>query len=267
MYTIGEFSKITGLTIKTLRYYHEEELLVPTHIDPQTNYRYYAENLVETAHSITFLRELEFPISEIKGLLLQKNDSEQLLDVIEKQKSVLQERLRKTKKLIQRIEQYVIEERSYLTMRPTDFEIEEKVIPPTLIAGVRMKGHYNECCKGFSKIARSFARYFNGKPLMLQYDGEYREDADFEACMPISQQKQVPGIDVRELPECRAVTLVHKGPYEQLGRSYARVLKYMHDKGLKMQIPTREIYVKGPGMIFKGNPNNYLTEIQIPVQI
>jgi effector-binding domain-containing protein len=41
----------------------------------------------------------------------------------------------------------------------------------------------------------------------------------------------------------------------------------MHDKGLKMQIPTREIYVKGPGMIFKGNPNNYLTEIQIPVQI
>ena len=29
-------------------------------------------------------------------------------------------------------------------------------------------------------------------------------------------------------------------------------------------LPTREVYVKGPGLIFKGNPKNYLMEIQLP---
>jgi effector-binding domain-containing protein len=31
-------------------------------------------------------------------------------------------------------------------------------------------------------------------------------------------------------------------------------------------LPTREVYLKGPGMIFRGNPKNYVTEIQIPVE-
>ena len=39
----------------------------------------------------------------------------------------------------------------------------------------------------------------------------------------------------------------------------------MKDKGYRILMPTREVYVKGPGMIFKGNPKNYLTEIQILV--
>ena len=34
MFTIGEFSKITGMTVKTLRFYHEEGLLVPSFIRP-----------------------------------------------------------------------------------------------------------------------------------------------------------------------------------------------------------------------------------------
>jgi len=47
-----------------------------------------------------------------------------------------------------------------------------------------------------------------------------------------------------------------------LGRSYAKILKQAD--GRNIALPTREIYIKGPGMIFKGNPRNYLTEIQLP---
>ena len=102
---------------------------------------------------------------------------------------------------------------------------------------------------------------------MLHYDSEYREDdADFEACMPIRKGKAADGISVRELPGGRCVALVHKGPYEQLGRSYAKILGYIKDKGYEVAMPTREVYLKGPGMIFKGNPRNYLTEIQILVR-
>jgi effector-binding domain-containing protein len=58
---------------------------------------------------------------------------------------------------------------------------------------------------------------------------------------------------------------VHKGPYDQLGPSYARVLKYAKEKGYTIASPTREVYIKGPGMFLKGNPKNYITEIQLPI--
>ena len=41
MYKIGEFSKMSKTTIKTLRYYENEGLLMPSYVDPYTNYRYY----------------------------------------------------------------------------------------------------------------------------------------------------------------------------------------------------------------------------------
>ena len=130
-----------------------------------------------------------------------------------------------------------------------------------------MQGHYSDCGKGFATIGRKFGRFINGKPLLLHYDTEYKEhDADFEACMPLRQRKIVDGVAVRELPGGRFVTLVHKGPYDQLGRSYAKVFKYVKDRGYGVTSPTREVYLKGPGMIFKGNPEKYLTEIQIPVE-
>ncbi|HEX2972276.1 MAG TPA: GyrI-like domain-containing protein, partial [Tepidisphaeraceae bacterium] len=128
------------------------------------------------------------------------------------------------------------------------------------------KGRYSDCGKAFAKLGRSLGRYISGKPLLLHYDTEYREeDADFEACMPLRQRKEVEGISVRELPGGRCVSLIHKGPYDQLGRSYARILDYVKSKGYTIVSPTREIYIKGPGMIFKGNPKNYLTEIQMLV--
>ena len=69
MFTIGEFSRITGLTVKTLRFYHEEGLLEPTSIDDQTGYRYYDASLVELARTIAFLKSLDFSLAEIEMLL------------------------------------------------------------------------------------------------------------------------------------------------------------------------------------------------------
>src|SRR5262245_35411117 len=94
---------------------------------------------------------------------------------------------------------------------------------------------------------------------------EYKEIADYEACMPIKSGQPRDGIDVRDLPAGRCVSLLHQGPYEQLGRSYEKALAYAKAKGYCLVAPCREVYLKGPGMIFKGNPKNYLTEIQLMV--
>jgi effector-binding domain-containing protein len=51
-----------------------------------------------------------------------------------------------------------------------------------------------------------------------------------------------------------------------LGRSYAKLLSAAEERSWKIAPPTREVFLKGPGLIFKGNPRNYLTEIQLPMQ-
>ena len=62
------------------------------------------------------------------------------------------------------------------------------------------------------------------------------------------------------------MTILHKGPYDECGRSYERLLKYIKEKGYEATAPCREVYIKGPGMIFKGNQKNYVTEIQMMVK-
>ena len=84
--------------------------------------------------------------------------------------------------------------------------------------------------------------------------------------MPVRKAKATDGIAVRELPGGRCVALMHKGPYNELGRSYAKILGFIKERGFEVVLPTREVYVKGPGMIFRGNPKNYLTEIQMVVK-
>src|SRR6185503_1386719 len=126
---------------------------------------------------------------------------------------------------------------------------------PMLIAGIRMKGKYKDIGAGFARLGRAVGRYICGKPLCLYYDGEYRaEDADFEPCFPIRKEITAEGITIRTLPTARGLTLMHRGRYDQLGRSYAKILQHASERKMIIALPTRELCVKGPGMIFKGNP-------------
>ncbi len=148
-----------------------------------------------------------------------------------------------------------------------EFEIEEKEVETMLIASYRMKGKYSEVGKGFGVLAKNLGREINGKAMCLYYDGEYKEDdADIEICFPVRKGKDAEGISVRELKGGRCVSLIHKGAYEFIGESYKKIFGYINERDYKTFVPSREVYIKGPGMIFKGNPKNYLTEIQIFIQ-
>jgi len=148
------------------------------------------------------------------------------------------------------------------------FTVEEKQLDSMLVAGMRRQGRYEECGGAFSILARTMGRHIAGKPLCLYYDGEYRdEDANFEPCFPIRRADDAPaGISIRTLAPARCLSLVHLGPYAQLGRSYKKILAEANRRGCRIVLPSREVYIKGPGMIFKGNPRRYLTEIQLPIQ-
>jgi DNA-binding transcriptional MerR regulator/effector-binding domain-containing protein len=268
VFSIGEFSKITGLTVKTLRFYHEQALLHPSSVDEQTGYRYYDRSKIETARVITLLRGLDISLEEIREILRGAGDDADLRDVMERQRSAIEGKIRRYRAIVRSVDRFLEQDNeARCLMARASFQVEEKIAEPILIAGIRTKGRYSDCGEAFARIGKRFGRSINGKPLLVLFDFEYREDdADFEACMPIRSGTPVDGISVQELSGGDCVALLHKGPSEQLGRSYARLLEYTQEKGFEVVLPTREIYHKGPGMIFRGNPKNYLTEIQMLIK-
>src|SRR5438046_2208456 len=110
MYTIGEFSRITGLTVKTLRFYHDEGIVVPGHVDPSSNYRYYNDDDLERARVAAYLRGLEVPIQEVKEILRAAEDSH-LTDVLERHKQAIEDRMKHYRKVIRSLDSFVERER------------------------------------------------------------------------------------------------------------------------------------------------------------
>jgi len=266
-FSIGEFSKITSLTIKSLRLYHEKGILIPSEIDEFTKYRYYDKVNYETALSIKILRKFDFTLAEIKEILDECDDESNLLEQLQSKFSQIQMKIIRYKEISNSLENTITMEKENKMKTEENFEIENKEVKTILIAGYKMKGKYSDIGKGFSLLSKKFGRYINGKPLGLYYDGEYKEDeASFEACIPIRKGKEEEEFSVRELKGGKCFVLIHKGPYENLTESYIKLYTYVNEKGCKKILPTREVYIKGPGMIFKGNPKNYLTEIQIFIE-
>lgn len=67
--TIGAFSRLTRLSIKTLRYYHEVGLLEPAVVDPDSGYRYYQPGQAHSAHLVRRFRDLGLPVADVKAVL------------------------------------------------------------------------------------------------------------------------------------------------------------------------------------------------------
>lgn len=78
MYKIGEFSKIVNMSVRTLRYYDEINILKPGYVDNFSNYRYYTEENIGEANLITILRSVGFSLEEI--LMYKNNLTEEAID-------------------------------------------------------------------------------------------------------------------------------------------------------------------------------------------
>ena len=90
---ISELAKLSGITVRTLRYYDEIELLKPSETT-EAGYRMYSSEDLERLQQILFFRELDFPLNEIKEIMLNPNyDKNEALNkhkefLIEKRKRI-----------------------------------------------------------------------------------------------------------------------------------------------------------------------------------
>ncbi|MCK5760230.1 MAG: MerR family transcriptional regulator [Candidatus Delongbacteria bacterium] len=94
-YSIGEFSKLTNLTPKMLKLYQEKELLIPAKVDEFSKYRYYDQDNLETAKMISFFKQFDFSLAEIKEIIDNQDDEAIVTELLEKQKDVIKDKITK----------------------------------------------------------------------------------------------------------------------------------------------------------------------------
>jgi len=249
------------MTVKSLRFYHEKGILNPSIIDPSSGYRYYHETDIAIAYSIKILRSFEFSISEIKEIIESCEDDSQVHNALRSKALDISSKIKKYQTMQLGIQEILANDEGDI-MNIQHNKIIEKNVNDLLVLSIRVKTRYEETGKYIGKLYKAAGRHADGKVLNLYWDEGYVEnDADLEICLPVKKVINKGDIKSRTLEGGRAVSIVHKGPYGTQGVSYKAVLDYMSTHNLSPIQAPREIFLKGPGMIFKGNPKNYLTEI------
>lgn len=263
MYSIGEFSKITRLTAKALRYYDEEGLLIPSCRGPN-GYRLYDEADFARAERIALLRELDFSIAEIREILTHCESAGDLSYYLQEKQGMIARQIERERKRMEQIGLYLHPvKQEAVEMK---YEIAGKELPPQTMLSVRFQGKYPDVGRYIGGLYREAKGKAAGPPFCLYYDEEYRETADIELCLPTRGLLSESKATARELPGARVLCVTHTGSYETINLAYKALLDAARERGLRCLAPSREIYRKGPGLIFKGNPNRYVTEIAIPVE-
>lgn len=266
MYKIGLFSQIGKTTVKTLHYYDEIGLLKPEMIDEENGYRYYSTDQLFKLHKIMSLRQIGFSIEEIISII----DGHNIDEILIQRKKEIEDNLLNTKEQLSRINHYILKIREEKEM---NYSAVLKELPECIVYSKRMViPSYNSYFQLIPAIGEEVKRANpNLKCAIPEYcfivyhDGEYKEkDIDVEYCEAVTEfGKEIGSIKFKKNPNTMAVTVMHKGPYRDLGKAYAYVFKWIDDNGYKITDKPRESYIDG--IWNKENENDWLTEIQVPV--
>lgn len=264
LYKIGMFANMNRVTIKTLRYYDEQKLLIPVYVDDENGYRYYAAGQMAQLHRIIALKMMGFSIDDIRKIM---DGAEEKSFLLEKKQEILKEIAVLTEKLSQ-VESYLARENMNLSALVLIKEIPAAIVCTmkhriksydALFELMPQMGAQMEMldCK-CAQPAYCFTHYLES--------GYTDEDILVEICEAVTEKKQDSGdIVFKVLPKVpTAACIFHKGSYDTLHNSYAMLLQYIEENGYEICGNIRESYIDG--VWNKETEKEWLTEIQIPVK-
>lgn len=263
MLKIGEFSKLSHLTVKALRFYEKEGLLIPASIDSWTGYRFYETSQLTKAAQIKAYRQLGLSIDEIKDI--QKGKDVKIIfaekaKALQAQKDDIDIRLS--------IINHILEDEEM------KYQVTEKIIPATIVYySETVLDKYSDSmmwipaqgaeCKALNPDLKCAEPPYE----FCEYpDGEHKEtDIQIrhnEAVTAFGVEND--NIKFRQLPETKVISIFHKGAYDQIGEAYAYIMKYAEENGYEVAGLSRECYIDG--IWNKESVEDWLTEIQLPVK-
>jgi DNA-binding transcriptional MerR regulator len=263
--SIGEFSRATCLSVKTLRHYQELGLLEPACIDFSGGYPYYRPDQVATARLIRRLRDLEMPVESVKGVL-DAPDLRARQPLIAAHLKHMQEQLEITAGAALAL-------RALLEEPGGAEAISYRTAPATWALAISAVVTLDELDAWFTAafdelwdtLASSGTRLTGGRGALYAQQMFERERGEVVAFIPVASSASGVGrahpvlIRGTEL----AVT-VHHGDHTQVDRSYGALGRHVAERALRVCTPVREYYLVG--LEHTDNAQQWQTEIAWPIQ-
>ncbi|MBE7433940.1 MAG: MerR family transcriptional regulator [Anaerolineales bacterium] len=104
MLKIGEFSRLSQVTIKTLHHYDELGLIKPAHIDPVTNYRFYTIEQLPRIHRIMALKEMGLSLEQIGIMLERELSTDEMRGMLHFKQAEIQQEMRERQRQLSMVE-------------------------------------------------------------------------------------------------------------------------------------------------------------------
>lgn len=270
MLKIGEFSKLSRISVRMLRHYAEIGLLEPKNTDQLTNYRYYGEDQLPVAEQITALKQMGFHLATIGEILKNYDDPKALsnflfiqLALLQTQAAQVDEQLRLLRTMMERLRK---------DGTSMNYNVTLKQLPERSVASVRQViPSYDQEGILWDILMKETA------PLNIQdadpcytmaifYDGEFKEhqvDVEVQKCIKGIYQNTEHVVFKTE-PAILIASAIYQGSYEKVSEVNEAVANWVRDNGYEFDGLSFNIYHVSPHET--QNPEEYVTEVCYPVR-
>jgi DNA-binding transcriptional MerR regulator/effector-binding domain-containing protein len=236
--SIGEFSKICKVSTKTLRYYAEIELILPSEINPENGYRYYAIEQLETMLLIIRLKSYNFSLEEIKRIIESGElYEEKLYAALTRKREDIKKQLHEQEKSLNQLEYDIsnLKNGKSILSYLDDIDVELVEVPMMCLLSIRkmvqannFSDEYGVCFGRLLGRIRKENLTIANPPMVLFHSNEFSPfGLDTEFAIPIKEY--VTG--TRDFKAGLCLKTVVKGSYSILSSVYAKQIKWAEQNG------------------------------------
>ncbi|WP_248926974.1 MerR family transcriptional regulator [Paenibacillus hamazuiensis] len=267
MFKISEFSKLSQVPAKTLRFYDQLDLLKPAFTDPHTGYRYYTSDQLVRLHRILAFKDLGFTLEQIKQLLHEDVPPAEIRGMFRLKQaevqSLIESEIDRLRRIEARLEQ--IERGGGDTLR---HEILFKKVDPLTVVSVRETTSRAHIPGLFDEIDEylKWNGFTQPQPHIVMWHGcpECESSVHLEIACPI--RGELPETDrfkVKTLPEMTVASVTHISRPDLDTPVSIDLGSWIERNGYRIsaEMPSREIYISPK----EDAVSQYVTESQMPI--
>lgn len=270
MLKIGEFSKLTRISIRMLHHYNEIRLLVPKAVDDVTGYRYYGEEQLSLAGQIQNLKSMGFGLAAIGEIVNSYDKPEELEKLLRVRKKELEEQMGDIGaklKLLDNTISWIRKDGNVM-----DYQVTLKTLPERYVASVRMViPAYDREQKLWEILHRETAAQnlrtaVPNYGLAIFHDEGYKEhDVDVEIQVALTGKYQdTEHVKFKTVEPILMASATYQGNYDQVTRVNEAVAHWIHDNGYEYDGASFCIYHVSPNDV--SDPDKMVTEVCFPVK-
>jgi DNA-binding transcriptional MerR regulator/predicted transcriptional regulator YdeE len=265
--TIGEFSRLSQLSVRMLRYYDEHDVLRPSRVDRHSGYRSYAPTLLHAARWVRELRDIGLGVHEIAACVPVLDDPRAVRAVLERQRTRLiaeaadvVDRIREVDHLVTALEGPAMSVAITHRTNPARLTASVRGIIPTYADEGRL---WERLMPALFASGATLAP--DARSIAVFHDDDYREsDCDVEVQLdvaaPFAESDEVRCVEV---PAQEVAVAVLDGPYEGIGAVMEAVGRWVPENGYRFAGPMFNVYLVSPHE--DPEPSHWVTEVCVPV--